>query len=103
MIVDFLVFLAIGRVAIYFLQKFPFSKLGFIGKLFREGEFFGELFRCDICLGFWVYTLLSAVTGIVIADIMVVISQVITGMVASLIVHLIRVGWQTEFAIIEVN
>jgi hypothetical protein len=87
----------------FFLQKFPFSKVGIIGKFFREGEFFGDLVKCPLCLGVWVYTVLSALSGIVVLNMLVGVDQIVTGMVSSLVMHLICVGWQTEFAVIEVN
>lgn len=108
MIKDWFLFLVIGRVIIFFLQRFPFSKLWVVGKLFREGEFFGDLLACDLCLGLYIFGFFSWVLNIDFLVLMgfhhvVFISELVTGAISSLVTWLIRNGWQSEFSTIEMK
>lgn len=97
---DLLAFLLIGRLATFFLQKFPFSKLWLVGGLFAEGKFLKSLFDCDLCLGFWVFLILSIVFDAYLIQTRIdIISSILTGMVASFLVHVFAIGWQTKFGI----
>jgi len=95
----------IGNVCIFFLQKFPFEKLPYIGAVWKKGGFLHDLFVCDLCLGVWVYTFLAVFFSINVLETLFytpVLSQLITGATTSLLAHLVRLGWQTKFSIIEV-
>lgn len=103
MILKLICFLSIGRLTIFTLQKFPFRKLS---KTFLEGKFLGDLIACDLCLGVWVFMFLSFIFGIdliqwILGDGvgLIVINQVLTGAIASFVVHVFKVGWTTEFGI----
>ena len=98
MILEFLVFALIGKIIVFLLQKFPKSKLLFIGRLFSEGRLLDDLFACDLCLGFWVYFGLAFVSDMDLAGIGVpVVSQFIAGAVTTFIVHIFSVGWNAKF------
>lgn len=108
MLLRFVGFLLVGRLVIFFIQEFPLHKLSFIGNFFSEGKFLKELFDCDLCLGVWIYWFLSIIIGIdVIYDMFCVfipiIGNLITGMIASFLVHIFRIGWITKFGITVVE
>ena len=109
MILSFIVYASIGRLIIFILQKFPFHKLPLIGGLFREGRFLQELISCDFCLGVWVFTILAYMMKIDLMsgwfDYRFFVTEFVTGAATSILVHLIRIGWQTEYTetVIEVE
>jgi len=100
MLLQLVGFLLVGRLAVYLLQKFPFH--------FKEGGFLEQLFLCDLCLGVWLFTGLSFIMHVdFIKDMfgiyVPVINQFLTGAIASFVVHIFRIGWNTKFQIVEIN
>lgn len=99
-------YFAIGGICIFFLQKFPFQKLWLIGTWFQKGGFLHELFECDLCLGVWTYWILAFffkmnfLQGVFYVP---VLSELITGGVASFLVHLLKIGFEAKFSVIEVR
>jgi hypothetical protein len=99
MTTDFLLYLGIGRLFIYLGMKFP---------PFRESkiEFIKKLFSCDECLGVWTFTVLSFLMGeVLFRDVFYVpfISELATGGITSLLVHLIVIGWREKFGVITIE
>lgn len=108
MLLQLIGFLLVGRLVVFVLQKFPFRKIIFIGKLFEEGKFLEQLFSCSLCLGVWVYATLGYflrvdLVGSMFGIYVFPISEIVTGMIASFVVYIFEIGWQTRFGIIEVN
>ena len=102
--ISLLVFCIIGRVCIFLLQKFPLNKL--LPRFFSEGKFLHDLFECDLCLGVWVYWILAYPFKMNILNeyfYVPVLSELLTGGSISLLVHLIRLGWEAKFSVIEVR
>jgi hypothetical protein len=81
------------------LQRFPFQKIPLLCRLFEEGKFLQELFSCDLCLGVWVYTVLAFFFKANLYDMFYfpVVSELLTGMTTSFIMHLITAGWQSLY------
>lgn len=105
MLVRLIGFLLIGRLTIFFLQKFPFQKVPIIGRYFQDGGFLQELFSCDLCLGVYLFAALGYILHLdFIRDIfgtyLVVFNEVMTGMIASFVVHIFRIGWESKFGMI---
>lgn len=96
---EFFVYAAVGRLVIFTLQRFPFKKIPGIGKLWLEDKFFAELFRCDFCLGFWVYTALAPLFGMNLIEqfYIPIISWAITGVITSFIIHVFTNGWKALY------
>lgn len=93
-------FALIGRLLVFLFQKFPKDKLPFIGKLFQNGKFLEQLFACDLCLGFWVYSGLAFIINVNVAEewfYIPVFSEFLTGAVISFIMHLISAGWEARY------
>jgi len=94
------VYALVGKLLIFIFQKFPKSKIPLIGRLFLEGKFLEELFSCDLCLGVWVYTGLSFIFSVNILGeyfYVPILSEFITGMIVSFVMHLISAGWETRY------
>jgi len=94
----------IGRTFIFTIQKFPLvrdlSSESVIGRYLRE------LFGCDFCLGVWVYFFLSAVFHVALFSSVIycpVISELATGTIISLVMHLISIGWREKFGSIVIK
>jgi hypothetical protein len=97
---NFVIYALVGKIIIFLLQKFPKHPLPIIGKLFREGKFLDELFGCDLCLGFWVYSGLAFLFDVnIIGEIFYVpvLSEFIIGAITTFVVHIFSVGWNSKF------
>jgi hypothetical protein len=97
-------YLLVGRLLVFILQKFPFQKIKFLAGSFQEGKFLKELFGCDLCLGCWVFWCLAFLIDMDFIYQMfnihiVFFSYLFTGIIASFIVHVFRIGWTTKFGI----
>jgi hypothetical protein len=95
-----LAFALIGKLTIFSLQKFPKHSLPIIGKLFREGRLLDDLFSCDFCLGFWIYTGYAFIMNMNMAEELFyvpILSEFITGAAMSFIMHLISAGWEARY------
>lgn len=104
--IGYFIFAIVGKVCIFLLQKFPFSKLWVVGSWFRERGFLHDLYACDLCLGVWVFSVLAGLFRINLLEsffYLPVVSEAITGGITSILVHFIRVGYEAEYAIIEVK
>jgi len=94
------IFALIGKLLIFLLQKFPKHSLPIIGRLFREGKLLDDLFSCDLCSGFWLYSGLAFIFEINIAGeyfYVPILSEFITGAVVSFVMHLISAGWNAQY------
>ena len=97
-VVDYLIFASIGKLIIYIIQTFPLDTVLGIGKLFREERFLGKLWSCDLCLGVWVYFALALMFEVnVLPAYFPIVTPMIMGMMTSLLVHLISLGWSAKF------
>jgi hypothetical protein len=99
---DLVVFLGTGKVLLFLIQKFPWSKLPFIGKLFSEGKFLEQLLSCDLCAGFWLYSTLAFIYDVnLITELkyVFVISNILTGALSTFIVHLLSAGWKSLYGV----
>ena len=96
---SFLIYLFVGKLFIYLGMRFASSNnltKGFIGKLFA----------CDECLGVWVYGILSFLLGEhLFSEYFYVpfISELVTGGLSSIIIHLTSLGWKQKFEVIVIE
>jgi hypothetical protein len=94
------IFALIGKLLIFLLQKFPKHSLPIIGRLFREGKLLDDLFSCDLCLGFWLYSGLAFIINVDVTGELFyvpILSEFITGAIVSFIMHLISAGWNAQY------
>lgn len=98
MSISFLVYVVIGKILI------------FLGDKFARGNelkgFIGRLFTCGLCSGTWTYTIMSLLMGeVLFREIFYVplLSEIATGGIVSILVHLIHQGWKSEFEVIVIE
>lgn len=99
MSVSYLIYLIVGKALIFFGMKF--AEDNEIGS-----KFIRKLLSCGLCWGFWVYGILSFLLGEVLFRELFyfpIVSQLITGGISSLIVHLISVGWKEQFLTVNIE
>lgn len=99
MSVSYLIYLIVGKALIFFGMKF--AEDNEIGS-----KFIRKLLSCGLCWGFWVYSLLSLLLGerlFVEFFYIPVISELATGGIVSLIIHLITLGWREQFEVITIE
>lgn len=81
MTIEFLVLVLVGKLLIYLICK--------VGR-----------FECDLCLGVWVYSILSGLFQIrLLEDVywyVPLVSELITGCVTSYLVHLLTIGFREK-------
>lgn len=87
-----LFYLAVGKILIYLFQHFPPAE-----KLAQKlGQ--SEFYHCDLCLGVWAYFFWAALYQFSFVDtVSIGLNYFVTGAIASFIVHLLSLGWQTKF------
>lgn len=99
MLADYVLFLGVGKLLIYIGQKFIHSN--------TKSEFINKLFSCDLCLGVWLYTIMSWAFGTMIfSDLFPYVpflSELIAGCFSSFAVHLLTIGWKTKYEVIEIQ
>lgn len=94
-----LIFIIIGKVSIYIVQKFPLVRDA-------KNKFLRELFDCSLCLGVWVYFIYALLFRVALFKSVFyfpVVSELATGAIISFIVYVFSVGWTELFSIIKVG
>lgn len=94
-----LVVFALGRLIIFLAQKAPYFKI-LSNQSMKFRAFFVELSECDLCLGTWVYILLSFCLHYVwFLELFYVpfLSEVLTGASMATVMWLVRLGWESQF------
>ena len=85
MSVEFLLFALTGRLLVYLIQKWGANI---------------KLLECDLCVGVWVYAILSGLFQIrLLEDVywyVPLVSEFITGCVTSYLVHLVTIGFREK-------
>lgn len=102
---EFLAYLALGKLLIFLAQAFPFQELIIIGKLWKRG-FLAKLWACDLCLGVWIYFILALVCKVNFFPQLgcrSIIFEFVTGAFASFVVHVFSIGWSDKFGTILVE
>lgn len=95
---EYLVYAAVGKLLIFLLQKFPPAKT------IAERLKITKLYECDLCLGVWIYWFWAFIFRVNVFWFYIpVVSEFLTGCVTAFIVHLISLGWKSEFMVYEVK
>jgi hypothetical protein len=97
--VQYIFYAVVGKLFIYTLQKFP---------LLRDvkNKFIRELVDCNFCLGVWVFSVLAWLFHVVLFRDYIycpVLSQIATGVITSILVYLIGLGWDEQFGKIVIE
>ena len=109
---DFLLYLAAGRLVMWMLQiaspikvllKLPGCFLRFVFEApdaaRKVDDFTEEFLGCDLCLGFWVYLSLALLwrPEQSLSLWPYEVEMVVLVMLSTLLAHLLRLGWQSKF------
>lgn len=101
LLATWILFLLVGKIVIHIWMQFhlptPIKKI----------EWFVKLHGCDLCSGVWIYTILSFFMGTDLLSVLVfeyvpIVSEVITGIVISWLVHIFTLGWKAKYEVIVV-
>ena len=97
-VLEYFVYAGLGKLTIYFIQIFPLDHLPLVGGWFRDGKL-NELWKCDLCLGFWTYFVLAfLVKANFLGFYIPIITEMMMGMITSFLMHLISIGWKDKFS-----
>ena len=101
---EFVIYLFIGRLIIWTLQNFPLARLPSVGVLFSGDGGLAKLVECDFCLGFWVYFGLAFAFKIDLLDYHIaIVSEAITGLLSSFMMHIFMIGLKEKFSVLEIK
>lgn len=96
-------YLAFGKLVIFFGQKVVSDNTS-------KENFLVKLFRCDLCLGFWVYFFLGFLfsDNILFEELNIgvpIVREALLAMATTFVVHLLTLGWDSRFReiVIEVD
>ena len=99
MTAGYILFLVIGRILIFFGNKF-------VEQNEIKIKFLNRLFSCPLCLGVWVYTIMSFLTGYYVfgdwISYVPVLSELAAGCFSSLLVHLVVTGYKTLYEVVVI-
>jgi uncharacterized protein with PQ loop repeat len=86
------------KALLHTIQKFPLVPL-----LTNKFVFLKGLVECDFCLGCWLYFGGNLIFKIKLLGIenVPILSEFLLGILLSLIVHLISIGWKEKFGVIH--
>lgn len=95
---EFVLYLALGKLLIWTGQKF--------GRGNFNNRFLLRLFDCQFCLGVWVMTITALLFKInILSDVfpyVPILSEVVTGVVSSFLLHLLTLGWREQFDVVVI-
>ena len=97
MFFNFLVYALVGRLLIFLWAKAPYK--GWLSALPVVGNFFKDLFSCNLCLGVWVFWLLDFLFKVNLLEIALppILLEFLTGSITSFLVWVFDAGWNTLF------
>lgn len=105
--VQLLLLILTGKVCIYTIQKFVRSnELVKQIKNAKLNQFVSNLVTCNLCLGVWVYSFIAFVFHVALFKSVFyfpVVSELATGAIVSLAVHLFSIGFQEMFGTLVVS
>ncbi len=93
-------YIAIGKLSIYFIQIFPPIQILY------KWKYLEKLLSCDLCLGTWVFAFYAWTFKINFMQewfYVPILCEIVTGAIASFIVHLVSIGWKDKFGVFEVK
>jgi hypothetical protein len=97
--VQLILLILVGKTCIYTIQKFPL-----VQKI--KMPFLNRLFSCPLCLGVWVYFFLAVLFRVALFKSVFyfpVVSELVTGAIVSLAVHLFSIGFQEVFGTLVIG
>lgn len=97
MLSNWIIYVLLGKSLIYLGQKFP------LPKFLEKHETIRQWHECDLCMGVWVYGLLSFFLKLDILSVLgfayvPFVSELVTGGATSFVMHIFSIGWRDKFA-----
>lgn len=93
---DIFIVLLVGKLLMFLAWKAPYT-----------GKYLDKIFSgCELCLGVWVYTILSALFDVRVLQGLTYIpylSNFISGAILSFVMWLLTEGWNAKFRIQHIN
>lgn len=101
LLAKWILFLLVGKIVIHIWMKFE------LPTPLKRFVWLAKLHDCDLCSGVWVFTLLSLFLGVDLLSISIfeyvpLVSEVITGIVISWLVHIFTLGWKAKYEVIVI-
>lgn len=96
MLITIVIFAIIGKLLMFVWNKSPYPK--YISRLPKIGNFFKELFACDLCFGCWLYILMDCFWQLNLIGVTIpVVTEFLDGIIVSFIVWVFTAGWNSLF------
>lgn len=101
LVLKWLAFLLIGKIVIHTWMQFH------LPKFLKKSDWFVKLHDCDFCSGVWAYSILSLFLGVDLLSVITYtyvpyVSQIVTGIVVSWLIHIFSLGWKAKYEIVVV-
>lgn len=101
LVAKWILFVVLGKIIIHIWMTFHLPK--FLKKI----EWFVKLHDCDLCSGVWIYTILAIFMGVDLLSVTLFeyvpyVSEIVTGIVVSWLVHIFSIGWKAKYEIVVV-
>lgn len=96
-----ILFLLIGKILIYIWMQFE------LPSILKKYSWLSKLHDCDLCSGVWIFSTLSLfletdLLSLLLFEYVPVVSEIVTGIVVSWIVHIFTLGWKSKYDIVVV-
>lgn len=92
---EFVLFLLTGRLLTWLVQTNGLSKT-----VWELHPLLKELNECDLCLGFWVFLVMSAIVKRQFSDSLPAWAAcIVQAAFSAFVTHLIRLGWHSKFGV----
>ncbi len=97
---DWLVFVAFGKLLIYFWMQFP------IPNVLTNLSFFRKLHECDLCSGCWIYWVLAVALRFDLLPALglphvPIVGEFLTGGAISYLVHVFSIGVKAKYEVVH--
>jgi hypothetical protein len=89
-----LIYLAAGKLITWMLQN-----NGLLRPLWKRNKQLTELGQCDLCMGFWVFLLLSLRLHRPLNGLLWPLERLCWAMITTFTAHILRIGWETKFGV----
>lgn len=97
---NFILFLGVGKLIIWLAQTSGFTRW-----FWKLHPWLTELGECDLCVGVWVMSFLAwfGSVNFMAPHYFPVVSEFMTGALAAFGLHLMTLGWRTQYQVIEMS
>lgn len=94
MTLEFAVIVGLGKTLLYLVQSLPYTKTITVRP-------FDYLFKCDLCLGQWIYFSLFCFYGSTFGPYVPLVSEFLTAAIVTTVVHFASLGFKLKHGVFE--